>query len=191
MIFIYLFIEIDIFSFQLNPEHTVPTLVDGEFVIWDSHAICMYLIEKYGKTDQLYPKDIQLRAKCNQRLFFDASSLFVRLRDCSVHVFFNGGSEIPQNKIDPMYSAFEILEAFLANDPFLVGKQLTIADISAAISVLVLEIYAPLQADKHPKIVAWLNRVKQTIPFFDDVNAKEVEGYRQLLHTALAKNKQK
>lgn len=61
---------------KINPQHTVPTLVDGDFVLWDSHAISIYLVEKYGKNDQLYPKDLILRSKINQRLFFDASVLF-------------------------------------------------------------------------------------------------------------------
>lgn len=57
----------------------MPTLDDKGFIIWDSQAICAYLVDKYGKDDKLYPKDLQLRARCNQRLFFNASSLFVRL----------------------------------------------------------------------------------------------------------------
>lgn len=31
---------------QKNPFHTVPTLEDGEFTIWDSHAINSYLVGK-------------------------------------------------------------------------------------------------------------------------------------------------
>lgn len=162
---------------------------DG-FAIWDSHAICAYLVDKYAKNDALYPKDLQLRAKCNQRLFFDASSLFVRLRDCSVHVFWKGGKEIPQDKVDPMYAAYEILEKFLASDLFLVGNQLTIADISAAVTLLLLEVYAPLQNDKHPKILAWLKRIRETIPFFDEINLSSTDQYRQMVQGALEKNKQ-
>lgn len=176
---------------SLNPEHTVPTLVDGDFVIWDSHAICIYLIDKYGKNDALYPKDLQLRAKCNQRLFFDAASLFPRLRDCSVYVFWKGGKEIPQDKIEPMYAAYDILETFLKSDPFLVGKNLTLADICVALTILLLGgVYAPLQADKYPQILSWLSRVSQTIPFFDELNAKYTDVYRQLVQGALEKNKQ-
>ncbi|XP_031625775.1 glutathione S-transferase 1-like [Contarinia nasturtii] len=175
---------------KLNPEHTVPTLVDGDFAIWDSHTICAYLVDKYAKDDALYPKDLQLRAKCNQRLFFDAASLFVRLRDCSVHVLFDGGKEIPQDKITPMYAAYDILEAFLATDPFLVGNHLTIADISVSITALLLEVYAPIPSDKYPKITAWLKRISKTIPFFDELNASSTEQYRQLVQSTLEKNKQ-
>lgn len=61
---------------KLNPQHTVPTLVDGDFVLWDSHAIAIYLVEKSGKDDSLYPKNLETRSKINQRLFFDASVIF-------------------------------------------------------------------------------------------------------------------
>jgi hypothetical protein len=42
------------------------------------------LISKYGKDDSLYPKDLQKRAVVDQRLHFDSSILFPRLRDIVV-----------------------------------------------------------------------------------------------------------
>ncbi|XP_055295229.1 glutathione S-transferase 1-like [Sitodiplosis mosellana] len=175
---------------KLNPEHTVPTLIDNGFVIWDSHAICTYLIDKYGEDDALYPKDLQLRARCNQRLFFDAASLFPRLFACGYHVFFHGGTEITKDKTDPMYSAYEILEAFLAEDPFLVGNNFTIADICVALTLSYLVTYAPLKEDKHSKILAWLNRVDQTIPFFAEFNTKFKNNFHESVLSTLEKNKQ-
>jgi len=61
---------------KLNPQHTVPTLDDNGFVIWDSHAINIYLVAKYGKDDSLYPKDPEIQATINQRLHFDSGALF-------------------------------------------------------------------------------------------------------------------
>lgn len=63
----------------MNPQHTVPTLDDDGFYIWDSHAISAYLIGKYAKDDSLYPKDLQKRAVIDQRLHFDSGILFPRL----------------------------------------------------------------------------------------------------------------
>jgi len=61
---------------KLNPQHTIPTLVDGEFAVWESRAILIYLAEKYDKDGSIYPKDPQQRAVINQRLFFDLGTLY-------------------------------------------------------------------------------------------------------------------
>lgn len=174
----------------MNPEHTVPTLDDNGNVIWDSHAICAYLVDKYAKDDSLYPKDLYLRAKCHQRLFFDASTLFQRMRAASYSVFKEGCSEISPDKIKAMYDAYDLLEAIL-NDDFLVGSSLTIADICAMGSVNSMDqLYAPISSDKYPKIAAWMERMKKQ-PFYAAVeqNGKHVADYKQLIEQLKEANK--
>lgn len=61
---------------KINPQHTIPTLVDNLFVIWETRAIVVYLVEQYGKDDSLYPKDPQKQALINQRLYFDMGTLY-------------------------------------------------------------------------------------------------------------------
>lgn len=73
-------------SKQLNPQHTVPTLDDNGIVLWDSHAINVYLVTKYGKDDSLYPKDFFKRAIVDQRLHFDSGVAYTLLAAVDVSV---------------------------------------------------------------------------------------------------------
>lgn len=159
-------------------------------MIWESHSICSYLVDKFAKDDSLYPKDLFLRAKCNQRLFFADSILYVRLRTASVAIFFGGATETSKDKIDAIFEAYDLLEAMLV-DKFLVGDTLTIADICAMVEITSLDqIYAPITSDKYPRIAAWLERIK-SLPFYDEMNGKHVNEYEALLTRHLEANKKR
>ncbi len=71
---------------KINPQHNVPTIVDDGFCLNESQAISAYLINRYGgqKGQHLYPEDTQQRAVIDQLLNFDASVLFVNMRNLYV-----------------------------------------------------------------------------------------------------------
>ena len=47
----------------LNPRHTVPTIVDDGYVLWESMAIVEYLDERFAAGPKLYPGDLRMRAR--------------------------------------------------------------------------------------------------------------------------------
>ena len=46
----------------INPQGKVPVLMDGDFAIWDSLAICEYAAERFPE-HHLWPKDVKARAR--------------------------------------------------------------------------------------------------------------------------------
>lgn len=124
---------------KINPQHTIPTLVDNGFAIWESRAILAYLAEKYGKNDSLYPKDPQKRATINQRLYFDMGTLYPRAIAYFIPIIRQGAKPDPElyKKIE---EALELLDGFLANTKYVAGEEPTIADYAliATYSTIVL-----------------------------------------------------
>lgn len=57
----------------LNPNAQVPVIIDGEFVLWESHAIMRYWAER--EASSLLPKDAHQRAIVEQWLGWQASDL--------------------------------------------------------------------------------------------------------------------
>lgn len=69
---------------KLNPEHTIPTLVDGDYVLWESRAIAAYLVNSKAPGHSLYPTDPKVRGRIDQKLYFDLGTLQKRGRDIAV-----------------------------------------------------------------------------------------------------------
>ncbi len=57
----------------LNPNAQVPVIIDGDFVLWESHAIMRYWVER--EASPLLPSDAQARARVEQWLGWQATEL--------------------------------------------------------------------------------------------------------------------
>lgn len=73
---------------KINPQHTIPTIVDDGKSVWDSAAIMTYLVGKYASDDSLYPKDLYLRAVVDQRLYFNCTVLGTAGGTIAVRILF-------------------------------------------------------------------------------------------------------
>ncbi|XP_058130510.1 glutathione S-transferase 1 isoform X3 [Anopheles coustani] len=150
---------------KLNPQHTIPTLVDNGFSLWESRAIQIYLAEKYGKDDKLYPKDPQKRAVVNQRLFFDIGTLYQRFADYHYPQIFAKQPANPENE-KKMKDAVGFLNTFLEGQEYAAGNDLTIADLSLAATIATYEV-ASFDFTPYPNVQAWLARCKANAPGYE------------------------
>lgn len=192
--------NVDIFNKQhlseeylkMNPQHTVPTLDDNGVYLWESAPICTYLIAKYGPADgcALYPTDLVQRARIDQRLYFNAAVLFGLQRTCSIRVFFKKQAQLPAELFDGVREAFDHVEGFLQGGAFLVGDTLTLADLAMSTTVNNILEWAPLEkSERYKRIVAWLRRIESELPYYAELNSKQVAAYGAEYRQVLAINR--
>lgn len=143
-----------------NPLHTVPLLEDGDLVLADSHAINAYLVSAYGTDEQtkLYPTNVVSRAIVDQRLYFDATILFPRLRSVIYGVVKNR-KRLTEDQENEIYEAYSITEKYLEVTPYMAANHLTLADISCGATLSALDCIIPIDK-KYVKINDWWNRLK-------------------------------
>ncbi|XP_018568551.1 glutathione S-transferase 1 [Anoplophora glabripennis] len=170
---------------KINPQHTVPTLVDGDVSIWDSHAIGTYLATTYGKDETLYPKDPKQRALIDQRLYFDCGTLYPRIRAICFPVLFLGEDQIYDEHKAPLEEALGFLDVFLEGNEFVTGNKLTVADCSLVASTSSI---AAIGWDLSPysNVAAWVARCSLAIPGYAEFNQTGADEFGKLVRSKLA-----
>lgn len=163
---------------KINPQHTVPTYVDDDgTIVWDSHAIMSFLVEKHSNPNEaitLYPANLAQRAVINQRLFFEASVVYPTLRGIVLPLVQQKLKTPSTEALQEAQTVYDFLEVFLADHKFLAGQNLTIADFSIITTLTALDYFVPIDEAKHPKVAKWVNSCKE-LPYYNEAN----EGLQQ------------
>ena len=150
---------------QISPTGRIPALIDGNFVLFDSAAICAYL-DRLQPDPAIYPKDARVYAQVLSLEQY-AGTLFSSV----VHPLFNEVfvhpkiRQIPtdQVRVDEVLSTavpeiFGYLES-VAPQEFLAGSMLTVADIAVASNLINYQyIGFELSRTKFPRLGAWCDR---------------------------------
>lgn len=143
----------------INPNHQVPTLVDGEVVIHESNAILRYLCHKHGLANW-YPVEPSRRARVEQWLDWGQCRLFPAMADIVVNKLFlgpDGDAQAIARGEARVAELAPILEAALRRSAYLDDEGATIADLSLASNITQLGLAGA--QPQLPAIIAWLERV--------------------------------
>jgi len=146
----------------INPQHCVPTLVDGDLKLWESRAISAYFVNQYGKDDSLYPKDPKKRAQVDMLLYFDMGTLYDRFGKWAYPVMFSGATVDP-SKLEKVQEALGYLNGYLEGNTYAIGGDITIADHALAATVSTFKA-AGVDLSAHPNVTAWLERCEKNLP---------------------------
>lgn len=147
---------------KLNPFGQVPTIEDGDTVLFDSNAILVYLAKRYGDPSWL-PEDALGAAAVQRWLSLAAGQ--IAYGPCAARLVTVFGAPLNLDTAQQIaLKLFDVLDAELASKPFAAGDHVSVADIAAHTYIA----HAPeggISLEPYPNIRAWLRRV-EALPRF-------------------------
>ena len=133
---------------NINPMGKVPAIVDGDFKLWESGAILLYLSDKYGKMSD----SIEDRAVLNQWVIFANATL--------------GPGLFREERREPeMPRLLTPLNDILKQQPFLLGSELSVADVAVGSYLYYAKVLLSLEFNEYPAVETYLNRLSERPAF--------------------------
>lgn len=149
----------------LNPNGQVPTIQDGDTVIWESNAITRYLAAKHAANTPLYPASLEQRALADQWMDWSSTTFFPLFRLVFWGILRTPADQQDWNKIkEDMKGSeklLEIPEATLAKQPYLSGQEFGIGDIPLGVFIYTYFELDTERTTRLPNLRAWYERLKQ------------------------------
>lgn len=141
-----------------NPFGRVPVLEDDSITISESNAILVYLAKRYGDSSWL-PNDSVNAAEVERWLAITAHDISEGPAAARLVTVFNSPNYDLESCQKRAQNLFEIINQHLSNHHYLIGDQITIADIAAYAYIA----HAPeggVSLDGYSAITDWLARVE-------------------------------
>jgi glutathione S-transferase len=150
---------------KLNPNGKVPTLVDGDTVIWESNTILRYLAAKHKK-DTLYPTDPAARTEVERWMDW----LLAAVNYQYVQVFKD--SKKPANEraatfegdAKELAAQLSILDGAIAGKAWIAGKDFTLADVALG-PIMHRCLDFPIALPALTNLKAWREKLKERPAF--------------------------
>uniref|UniRef100_A0A3B3ZRY0 glutathione transferase n=2 Tax=Periophthalmus magnuspinnatus TaxID=409849 RepID=A0A3B3ZRY0_9GOBI len=153
---------------KINIMRKVPVMKDADFILTESTAILDYMVQKHRGPTHWFPSELQPRARVNEYLSWQHTNL----RTTGSKVFLLKvvfpmmmGCDAPKEKMDAamdgLNESLSLLENyFLQDKPFIIGNQISVADV-----VAIAEVMQPVGSGVdvfvgRPKLCVWRDRVK-------------------------------
>lgn len=131
--------------------------------------------------------DLAQRTTINARLHFNSSILFARLRFLFDPVFFHGQPP-SQDRIEYLQKAWPLMEGFLADNDYLAGSELSVADLCALATVSSIIEVATIDAQACPRLTTWLKLIAQ-LPCCQQENLAGARDFQRAFVKVAAKNR--
>jgi glutathione S-transferase len=151
----------------IHPQGKIPALVDGDFTLTESNAICVYLAEAHGDC-RLWAREPRRRAALSRWLYWEASEwqpalvpVLAPLVASLVVPHLAGAAPVEVDWSDARFQRqARFLDAELATRAYVGGDQLTLADFVVA-GVCTYFRAARFPFEVFPHIGNWYERMEE------------------------------
>jgi len=139
----------------INPNARVPAIKDGDFIMWESLAINLYLIKKHG--GPLAPTTLEEEALALQWTLWAATQLERPAMQWAFHSHIleahERQPELAAKAREELAPLLKVLDGELAKTPFLAGERFTVADLN--VGCVLLRPRQHLDLVPFPKLATW------------------------------------
>jgi len=142
---------------KLNPFGSIPILEDDGLLLRDSAGMLVYLARKFDKTNYWYPDDAKSMGLIQQWMATGGNEIMNSAAARLVKIL---NYPLDLDKLQTNAKAtFKIMDAHLANRPFLALDHPTIADI-ACFPYTAMAGEGGIDLAAYPNVVKWVERMK-------------------------------
>ncbi|MGH7998826.1 MAG: glutathione S-transferase family protein [Brasilonema sp.] len=139
----------------INPVGKVPAIVDGDFQLWESGAILLYLAEKYEKTTS----SVEEGAKLAQWVLFANATL-------------GPGIFGEENREREMPNLMTVLNGIFERQPFLLGNEFTVADVAVGSILSYIPIILKLDLSSYPAVLNYIKQMTERPAFQKSIGTR-------------------
>jgi len=126
----------------INPIGKVPAIVDGDFPLWETGAILLYLAEKYGSA----PLSLKERATLNQWILYANATL-------GPDIF----QEATREQAFPRHMT--MLNQWFSQRPYVMGNDFTVADVMIGSFLNYIPLMLQLDFSQYPVVTDYMQRM--------------------------------
>lgn len=143
---------------RLNPNARIPTLVDGDVVLWESMTINLYLAQKYqGPMHSESAEVFGLAAQWSFWAMLEIERLLLELLEHSVLLpEYSRDASVVERVGLLLRKPLTVLNGALAGRGFLAGDGFTVADLNVA-GILMWGKLSRMDMSAYPNLARWLD----------------------------------
>lgn len=87
---------------------------------------------------------------------------------------------MPEDRLNALKEAYDFMEKFLGDNPFLAGESFTIADICCVTSISCGNLILQISADEYPKLHKWFTEC-QEMDCYQKGNGPGIKALEEIL----------